>query len=234
LSDGDGGRSGREITAEAVIDFLHRHPGFFEEHPGLLADLRIPHARGSSVSLVERQVSVLRAQNEQHRTRLHELIDIARHNEELAGRMHRLVLRLMDSAEPADIFAVLYNDLRENFSADRIAVRLFADPAFVDKAAGEEFAGQDANEKALFRSIIDRRRPFTGRLKRQQQVFLFGDDGDDVASAVMMPLRGPGWGGILAIGSTDAARFKEGMSVELLTNLGEVLSYILKPWVREP
>ena len=57
--------------------------------------------------------------------------------------------------------------------------------------------------------------------------------GGDIASAVMVPLHGSGWGGIMAIGSFSADRFQEGMGVELLANMGEILSFILKPWIRE-
>ena len=220
-------------TADEVIAYLRRHPDFFDNNPHLLSELRLPHSSGGAVSLVERQISLLRRQNEASRERLRELIDIARRNEELAGRMHRLALRLMESAEPKDIFSTLYAELRNDFGTDRVAVRVFGDPAFIDTFAGEEFAGTDRNELTLFRSIIERRKPLIGRLKRQQQVFLFGDDGDDIASAVMVPLHGSGWGGILAIGSRDPARFQEHLGVELLTNLGEVLSCILRPWVKE-
>ena len=220
-------------TAEEVAAYLRRHPDFFEQNPHLLSDLSLPHATGGVVSLVERQVSLLRRQNESSRARLRELIEVARRNEDLAGRMHRFVLSLLEAAEPKDIFATLYARLREDFSADRVAVRLFAEPAFIDSYAGEEFAGTDRNELTLFKSIIDRRRPLPGRLKRQQQVFLFGDEGDDIGSAVMVPLQGNGWGGVLAIGSRDPGRFHEQLGVELLGNLGDVLSCILKPWVKE-
>jgi hypothetical protein len=221
------------LTAEEVAAYLRRHPNFFDSRPELLSDLRVPHAAGGAVSLVERQVSLLRRQNEKTQERLRELIEIARRNEELAVRMHLLALKLMECAEPKDIFETLYKELRDNFRTDRVSVRLFAAPAFIDSFAGEEFAGEEREELHLFRSIIERKKPLIGRLKRQQQVFLFGDEGDDIASGVMVPLRGSGWGGILAIGSRDPARFHEHLGVEMLTHLGEVLSCILKPWVRE-
>jgi uncharacterized protein YigA (DUF484 family) len=221
------------LSAELVADYLQHNPGFFNDYPELLAELEIPHDRGEAVSLFERQVSTLREQNQQTKRQLHELIEIARQNEELARRMHKLALTLMDAAEPRDIIKTLYDNLKKNFRADRVVMRLFADPAFIDIFASEEFAGADTRESSLFKSIIDKRLPLSGRMKRQQQVFLFGDDGDDIASAVMVPLHGNGWGGILAIGSFDPERFQPGMGVELLANLGEVLSFILKPWVVE-
>ena len=221
------------ITDSMVSEYLRETPDFFTKHADILAELTIPHDRGSAVSLVEKQVSVLREQNQQTRKRLHELIEIARQNEELARRMHQLALTLMDADEPKDIFNTLYDNLKKNFHADRAVVRLFADPSFVDSFATDEFAGKETTEQSLFRSIIEKRLPLSGRMKRQQQVFLFGDNGDDIASSVMVPLHGEGWGGILSIGSFDAERFQAGMGVELLANLGEVLSFILKPWVEQ-
>ncbi len=222
------------VSDEDVVEFLCKHPDFFRDHIDLLSQLEIPHIdSGVAVSLVERQVQVLREQNQHARQKLHELIEIARQNEELARRMHKLSLTLMDAAEPKDIFSTLYDNLMKNFHADKVAVRLFADPAFIDTYSGDEFAGSDAEEKALFKTIIDKLEPMCGRMKQQQQVFLFGDDGNEIASSIMLPLHGKGWSGILSIASFDPERFQPGMGVELLANLGEVLSFILKPWIVE-
>lgn len=222
-----------DITENTISEYLRDNPDFFNKHPDILAELKIPHDHGNAVSLVERQVAVLREQNQQTRKRLHELIEIARQNEELARRMHQLALTLMDADDPKDIFKTLYENLKKNFHADRAVIRLFANPAFVDTFATDEFAGKETAEQSLFKSIIEKRMPLSGRMKRQQQVFLFGDDGDQIASSVMVPLHGDGWGGILSIGSFDAERFQAGMGVELLANLGEILSFILKPWVEQ-
>jgi len=221
------------ISAEEITDYLHKHPGFFNDHPDLLSEIKVPHASGDAVSLVERQVSILREQNQQTKKQLHELIEIARQNEELARRLHQLSLTLMDVSEPKEIFSTLYDNLAKNFHADRVSVRLFADPAFIDTYAGDEFAGKETKEKSLFKTIIERREPLCGRMKLQQQVFLFGDEGNEIASAVMVPLHSSDWGGILSIGSFDPDRFQPGMGVELLANLGEILSFILKPWIAE-
>jgi len=221
------------LNAGAIAEYLRAHPEFFNDYPDLLTDIKVPHASGDAISLVERQLTALREQNDQTRKRMHELIEIARQNEELAKRMHQLALTLMDAAEPKDIFSTLYDNLKKNFRADKVIVRLFAEPAFVDTYAGDEFAGSRVTQQSLFKSIIDKRMPLSGRLKRQQQVFLFGDEGDDIASAVMVPLHGDGWGGIMAIGSFNPDRYQEGMGVELLANMGEILSFILKPWIVE-
>ena len=219
------------ITEFSVAAYLEDHPDFFTKYPALLIGLELPHESGRAVSLVEKQVALLRDQNRQSRRRLHELIEIARHNEDLARRLHRLTLGLMAADRPAALFQTLYADLRRNFQADRAVVRLFAEPAQAPHAA-PEFAGKEADAQALFKGILDKRQPHCGPLKGQQRAFLFGAEADNLASAVMAPLSGAGWSGILAIASLDAERFRPGMGVELLANLAQLLSLILKPWVK--
>jgi len=214
--------------ARDIVDYLRANPGFFNDHPELVAVLRIPDRHHGAVSLVERQIAVLREQSRKSKKHLHELIQIARRNEELARRLHRLSLSLIDAAEPKDIFATLYASLIKSFRVHRVTVRLFADPAGADIIAGDEFAGADCPEQILFRSIIDSRLPVSGAMEPQQRAFLFDDD---ILSAVIVPLHGKSWSGVLAIGSLDTDRFRPVMGMELLSHLGDVLSSVLGPWV---
>jgi uncharacterized protein YigA (DUF484 family) len=220
-------------TENLVADYLKNNLDFFVKNPAILAELKIPHEHGGAISLVEKQLTVLREQNQETNKKIHELIEIATQNEELARRMHQLALTLIDADDPKDIFSTMYDNLKKNFHADKVIVRLFANPAFIDSSATGEFVGKESIEESLFKRIIEKREPLSGKMKHQQQVFLFGDDGDDIASSVMIPLHGVGWGGILAIGSFDAERFQPGMGIELLANLGEILSFIIKPWIEE-
>lgn len=220
-------------TENLVADYLKNNLDFFVKNPAILAELKIPHEHGGAISLVEKQLTVLREQNQETNKKIYELIEIATQNEELARRMHQLALTLIDADDPKDIFSTMYDNLKKNFHADRVIVRLFANPAFIDSFPTDEFVGKESIEESLFKRIIEKREPLSGKMKHQQQVFLFGDDGDDIASSVMIPLHGVGWGGILAIGSFDAERFQPGMGIELLANLGEILSFIIKPWIEE-
>lgn len=221
------------VSAKDIANFLRKNTGFFNEYPELLSELSIPHVQGGVVSLVERQVTILREQNKQTSKQLHELIEIARQNEELARKMHQLGLALMDATIPQDIFAKLYDNLAKNFRADRVAVRIFADPAYISSFIGEEFVGENSKEISLFKTIIKSKLAMCGRMKHQQQAFLFGSEADGIASSVMVPLFGSDWSGILAVGSFDPDRFEPGMGVELLANMAEVLSFTLTPWIHK-
>ena len=49
-----------EVSEQAVREFLEANPDFFERNAALLRQLELPHGAGGSVSLVERQVAMLR------------------------------------------------------------------------------------------------------------------------------------------------------------------------------
>ena len=64
---------------EQIVAHLVAHPEFFERHPGVLTRLKLPHQRGSAaISLVERQVLVLRENHAALELKLHELIENGR------------------------------------------------------------------------------------------------------------------------------------------------------------
>ena len=87
------------VAEEQIAEHLIAHPEFFERHPGVLARLKLPHQRGSAaVSLVERQVLVLREKHAALEQKLRELIENGRANDTIADRMHRLTRRLLRGA----------------------------------------------------------------------------------------------------------------------------------------
>ena len=85
------------LNDTSVADYLQTYPDFFERNSPLLTKLRLPHLRdmGATVSLVERQVEVLRERNQSLERKLKELVDVARANDALADRIHRLCQRLI-------------------------------------------------------------------------------------------------------------------------------------------
>src|ERR1700691_6602187 len=85
------------LNDASVAEYLQSCPDFFERNGALLTKLRLPHLRdtGATVSLVERQVEVLRERNQTLERQLKELVDVARANDGLADRIHRLSQRLI-------------------------------------------------------------------------------------------------------------------------------------------
>ena len=90
-----------ELTEDTIAEYLKANPEFFERHAGLLNSLRLPHdAGGAAVSLIERQVPVLRQKNLKLERKLKDLLDVARSNDALATRIHALAMLDARSTRP--------------------------------------------------------------------------------------------------------------------------------------
>lgn len=219
--------------AHEVAEFLRANPAFLDQHPELLRALSIPHQSGDAVSLLERQVSVLREDNARLKKRLDELLRFARQNEALNHKIHELVLTLMNAVGPQAIFASLERTLREQFGADSVRSLIFAEPAFVDGGDVAHFAGPQADRRAAFAALLAQAKTVCGPLTAAAREALSAT-GESGGSAVIMPLIGKGWDGVLVIASDDAARYQSDMGTEFLMFLKEIVTLVLDPWVKRP
>lgn len=220
-----------ELSEQAVRDFLSAHPDFFEQHPRLLSSLRLPHETRGTVSLVERQVSVLRQKDIKLERQLKELIAVARENDVLAAKMHALTLQLLAARDLGATVKAIEEAMRSGFSADQAVLVLFGDPAsFGDIAAGRFFLVIERDDKSLrpFATFLKANGPRCGQVRDSQRDFLFHDDAHDIGSVALVPLGRKANIGFLAIGSVDSDRFHPGMSIDFLARVGEIVSGALK------
>ncbi|MCZ6773267.1 MAG: DUF484 family protein [Proteobacteria bacterium] len=221
------------LDENEVAKFLRSDPTFLDKHPELLRDLSISHGSGDAVSLLERQVVLLRSENTEVKTRLEELVSLARENETLNHKIHDLVLTLMNAVGPQAIFSSLERCLANDFSADKVFSYIFAEPAFIDSGEVPEFVGTSSAKRAAFAGVIESARTVCGPLSAEQRLVLFGGEERD-GSAVVMPLNGNGWDGVLIVNSNDTDRYEADMGTEFLTYLSDVVTLVLDPWVKRP
>lgn len=216
------------LSEESIADYLQHHPDFFERNPNVLARLKVPHARGAAtVSLVERQVLVLREKNQKLEQRLQELLDIARANDALSDKIHRLGLRMIRATGAAALLESLELSLREDFGASQwLLVLTRTDHAELVGVTSRHLRLVDpaAAELKMFETLFESARPRCGQIRDAQRDFLFGAGTDEIGSAALVPLGSTAAHGLVAIGSPDAERFHPTMSTEFLARIGELVS----------
>src|ERR1700689_3325114 len=119
------------LNDASIAEYLQTYPDFFERNGALLVKLRLPHLRdaGATVSLVERQVEVLRERNQTLERKLKELVDVARANDGLADRIHRLTQRLIRAHTLPESIRAIETSLREDFDAMNSVLVLFIEEA---------------------------------------------------------------------------------------------------------
>ncbi len=228
-------RQGKKATVSSklsdrdVAEFLRSHPDFFERHPKVLLDMELHHRPGrAAVSLVQRQMEMLRKRNGEMHAQLKEIVAVARDNQELVEKIHRLAVSLLAEVDVERRARMLKARLRDDFQARNSVVLLFSAPFAV--------TGQDR-----FLKIVDRRDPrlksFAGvlksdeplcvRLRPAQRRFVFDDADADLNSAALIPLGGHAKHGLMVIGSPDPDHFHPGKSTDYLMRLGDVVSTAL-------
>ena len=210
-----------------LIGLLKQHRDILQRHPDLLADLEVPHQASGAVSLIERQVSVLRDKLKQGESRLVELMEIARINDHLANSRQRIAINLLGAHDLVDVISVVLDELKNELKAEFADIKLFSDNAeLVEKHPGL-FVPTQAPELSQFSIMLKQKIPVCGRSSKLQNEFLFGGNAEDVESAAVIPLVAGAELGLLGLGSREADRFQTTMGTEFLTQVGELVSAAL-------
>jgi uncharacterized protein YigA (DUF484 family) len=227
------GLAAKENEEDAVAAYLQHNPDFFERHQALLTRLRIPHARGgSTISLVERQIEVLREKHAALEGKLAELVSVARANDAVADKLHRFTRKLLRARSRAEAVARIEASLREDFDAFHggVLVLIGEYPDLAPQRFVRTVARDDAGLKS-FETLFASGKPRCGQVRDSQREFLFGQDANDIGSVALVPLLADKSGplGVLALGSTDRDRFHPGMSTEFLARMADLIADSLSP-----
>jgi hypothetical protein len=210
-----------DLDETRVVEYLRRQADFFERHPQLLAFMKLNHPTGdgSTVSLIERQVAILRDQNRNLERKLMELVKIARDNERVSQQLHALAAELLKVGTLSDIVAVAEDKIRELFETEFVSLRLL--PSVTDDASLQlDYETRDD----LFREMISQDKPLCGRLRLDQLQFLFRGNAKAVASAAAVSLKAAKPLGILGLGSRNADTYSPAMGHVFLQQLADLIS----------
>src|SRR5690349_476369 len=219
------GLAAAETEEESVARYLQHNPDFFERHQPLLARLRLPHVRsGSTISLVERQVEVLREKHSALEQKLADFVQVARSNDAIVDRMHRFTRRLLRAGSRERALQSIEAGLRQDFDSFNSVMLLIGDETtHADERFLRMLPPGDPNLKS-FETLFASGKPRCGQVRDSQRELLFGTDANDIGSVALVPLGDKGSLGLLALGSSDRDRFHPGMSTEFLARLAELVS----------
>lgn len=215
-----------ELDENLVADYLRRHPHFLSHHPDVLTAQQIPHQPGRGVaSLVERQVRLLRERNEALDERLTELLQAARENERVAGRLVELACNLLEADSLDAVLALVRDTLLSEFSADVVWIRLLDRDGAAASRDPARFIRPDAPELAPFAEILEHGQPQCGGITPQALADLYpGDTSVTPASAAVVPLTAGNPLGLVILGSVSDGHFHPEMGTHFLGQLGALVT----------
>lgn len=220
-----------EPSAEQIAAYLRAHRDFFLKRPDLLTDIEVMHPTGGAVSLLERQVSILRERNMDMRHRLNNLLDNARTNDRLFEQTKQLVLHLLEAQSLDQIVDTFVNSLQNEFQIDFATMVLIGNPNAHRGVRARVVALDDA--RTQIDSLLRSSKAVCGVLRPEEVQFLFPDHNRQVGSAAVVPLAYGNPLGVLAIASTDANYFRSSMGTLFLGYIAEVLNRLLPKYLKQ-
>ncbi|MDN5865191.1 MAG: DUF484 family protein [Gammaproteobacteria bacterium] len=215
------------LSAAAVSDYLLANPDFFQAHKALLTKLDIPHPAGGAVSLVERQVDILRQETRRLERRLVEWMEIAQENDRLLGHLHGLAVALLAAVGHEERLRVLLHRMRDDFKADAVTLIVYEPAAAGPLPAGcRHIARDDAALKDLGASL-GTGRPFCRVLNPALSRQLFPEADETLGSAAFVPVAAWATPGLLVLASTDPKHFHPALDTTYLSRLGALANAAL-------
>ena len=221
-----------ELNPQSVANYLLEHPDFFIEHEDVIEGLKLPHESGQAISLIQKQVSVLRENSENHKKKIQSLINNANVNDGLFEKTRLLILSLLKAKNLESLNQIITKDLSHHF--DTIANHLI-------------FIGQDQEAltglptrtmieaEAKLGELFIRERTFCGRLDVERTTFFFGEQANEVKSVAIVPIHlhqekngeTPELLPVLVTGSANENFFHSNQDTLFLDFIGEVLAALI-------
>ncbi|MFT5112143.1 MAG: hypothetical protein ACI8P9_001467 [Parasphingorhabdus sp.] len=189
---------------------LRSHPDFFSRFPQLLAELIIPHpTSGKTISLLERQLLVLREQQETTNKKLNGLVNNARSNEKLQESVEQCTLFLLQQTSLSSLLTNLPQKLKDLFQLEHIDLK-------------------QGNEAIELLQQFDRTQAHCNSSPNPELLSkLFAGSGAGIASVAIIPIELDAESQhnlVLTFGSENEKRYQETTGTKFLTQLQKLLT----------
>ncbi|MDA0978454.1 MAG: DUF484 family protein [Proteobacteria bacterium] len=214
-----------EVNEQDVVEFLKNNPAFFADRDSLLMKMQIPHGSKGTVSLVEKQMSVMRERQQKTRKQLNEFVRNAELNKEIFDKSSQLVLGLLATLRSGEFFSALEKGLKRDFKCKAYSLVIFGRARQINHFTSRVPA-ESARE--YVGALMRARHPTLGVLRPDEQDFLFRHQSDKVKSAAVLSVRDRNKQvALLAIGSDDPGYFTPDMDTLFLGFIADVLARLL-------
>jgi hypothetical protein len=206
-----------------VLNFLRQSPDFFLRHPSALSELNLPHESGQAISLIERQIDILRERNMTMRRRMNELLQAARSNDEIFAKTRSLNLALLEVNNWPELNEVLATHVLVDFEADFVCAHLCK--AHLALALDHI---QHHNEQMPLQYLRNSSSALCTTLRREELTQMFPlSNHEDSGSAAILNLSLINGSGALCIGSRDPGRFARDMDTLFVTYIADVVAKVM-------
>ena len=210
------------IDPKLVEEFLILNPDFLYENSHILNALEIVHETGGAVSLIQRQVEMLRKNYESTSENLIKLIEIAEKNERIFEKTKKLILDLIICENLTEIVSKTEEAFVKDFDTDSCKLLFFKSSSNLPK--GRIIEAKEAH--SLIGKKYNATDIFCGPLSEEESNFIFGKRAK-VIDCALVPVKNSNCPGMLALGSKDEQKYSNENDTLFLEFIAEALSRLV-------
>jgi len=214
-----------ELKDSEVAAYLLANPGFFVDRDNLLLKIQVPHKSKGTISLVEKQLDVIRDRQKETKKQLKEFVYNAERNKEIFDKSRKLILSMIAAKRSSEFFSALEKGLKLDFRSKANSLVVFGKTKQINHFTSRVPA--EAAKKYVG-TLMQSKAPSLGTLRPREQDFLFQDQSKKVKSSAVLTIRDKNkYLGMLAIGSSDPEYFTPDMDGIFISFIAEALGKLL-------
>ena len=217
-----------KLHDDEVAAYLKDHPDFLSRFPHLLEILELRHASGAAVSLIERQVEILRGRNQRLEDRLRDLSEVARENELRATSVQRLARILVGASTLGQVIVGLNKCMLEDFDIDGVYVGV--NPKSMRRQDIEGLHRLDSHNPVVkaYDDFFRTRLIECGPIDAEHSALFFPGAKEPMQSAAIVPLEKENNLGVLVLASAEPERFQPRQGKLFLEMTAELVSAAIR------
>ena len=218
-----------QTNEQLVRDYLGQNPDFFEQNPDVFEAINISHDSGKAISLVERQVILIRERNKELSGQIDQILSTAQENEVLMEKTKRLVLNLIKANDLNSLIKALNVSLKSDFSTEFFSLTLIDNGSIPSKTSANIVSNNDAEEN--IGTLITANKALCGARSDKEIALLFGKQADNIGSIIALPLKNTDTFGFLALGHSDSEFYSDEIGTVFIDYIGDLLNELIPKYL---
>ena len=212
-----------KVSNKEIAEYLILNPNFFKENPEVLNSIEIIHESGAAVSLIQKQVELLRSNYNSTTDKLMELLGIAKNNEDIFILTKELILSLIDASSIEEIVALIEKSFVADFGAKKSKVLFFTESS---KNLPKGRVKNPAEARNILGNLLKPGKIFCGEVNKKVAKFIFNRK-TSVKEMALVPLNSSSLLGLIALGSDQPGKYSDNKDTLFLDFIAEVVSKLI-------
>ena len=212
-----------QVSNKEIVEYLILNPDFFKENPEVLNAIEIVHESGAAVSLIQKQVELLRSNYNSTTDKLMELLGIAKANENIFSLTKKLIIELIDASNIEEVVSLLENSFESDFGAKTSRLLFFTESP---KDLPKDRIKSLSEAKKILATLLKPDEIYCGVIDKGLANFIFNKK-SKINEIALVPLNCNSVKGLIALGSDEPGKYNKNKDTLFLDFIAEVVSKLV-------